>query len=475
MKYEVETQKGAVKAVFTLTDAEWQDELTASYNRTKGKYNVPGFRKGHATRKMIEAMYGAGVFFDDAFDSAFRRCYREFLSKETEVRPVDEPQVDFVPTEKGISFSATVTVKPEVVLGAYKGMKVGKVAYNVTDADVEHEIEHAVERASREVSVERAVENGDKVTLDYSGSIDGVKFDGGTAQNQQLVIGSNTFIPGFEEQMIGMNKGEEKDLSVKFPDDYHAKDMAGKNAVFHVKVHDITVKEKPAVDDAFAKEVSEFDTLEAYRKSIREKLEKQNKDRADRENENALLEEIVKNVTVDIPECMIRDELEYMLRDFEYRIQSMYGGMKLADYFKYTGTTEEDFKKQRRESALNTVKLRLSLEAIIKAENLEVTDADTDALIKEIAESRGQDFETYKKEVSEREMPYIKSDALMKKVVDFLKANNTFVLKEKEEEKKPAKKTAGETAKKTTGETTKKTTGGTAKKKTTKKAEDANA
>lgn len=448
MKYEVEKQKGAVKATFTLTDAEWQDELTAAYNRTKGKFNVPGFRKGHAPRKMIEAMYGAGAFFDDAFDYAFRKAYTEFVSKEEDVHPVDEPKVDFVPTETGLSFSATVTVKPEVKLGDYKGMKVDKVAYNVTDADVDREIEHAVERASREVSVDRAVENGDKVTLDYSGSIDGVAFDGGTANNQTLVIGSNTFIPGFEEQMIGMKKDEEKDLSVKFPDDYHAKDMAGKNAVFKVKVHDITVKEKPAVDDAFAKEVSEFETLADYKKSIREKLEKQNAARADRENENALLEAVVKNVTVDVPECMVRDELDYMLRDFEYRIGSMYGGMKIADYFKYTGTTEEDFKKQRRDSALNTVKLRLTLEEIIKVEKLEATEADTDALIKEIAETNGKDFETYKKELTEREMPYIKSDALMKKVVDFLKANNTFVLKKEEKKETKAAKETAETAEK---------------------------
>lgn len=445
MKYEVEKQKGSVKAVFTLTDAEWETEIDSAYQRTKGKFTVPGFRKGHAPRRMIESMYGAGAFFDDAFETCFRRCYSEFLHKETEIRPVDEPKVDFVPSDKGMCFSATVTVKPEVVLGEYKGMKVGKVEYNVTEEDVTREIEHAVERASREVAVERAVENGDKVMLDYSGSIDGVKFPGGTAEKQQLVIGSNSFIPGFEEQMVGMKTGEEKDLAVKFPEDYHAKEMAGKDAVFNVKVHEITVKEKPEVNDAFAKEVSEYETLADYKKGIREKLEKQNAERADRENENALMEEIVKNVTVDVPDCMVNDELDYMVRDFEYRIGSMYGGMKLEDYFKYTGTTEEDFRKQRRETALNSVKLRLSLEAIIKAEKIEVTEADTDAMLREIAENAGKSFEDYKKEVSERELPYIKSDALMKKVVDFLKANNTFVRKAKDDkktegEKKPAAK-----------------------------------
>ena len=442
MNYEKEAQKGAVKVTFTVTDEEWNDELNGSYNRNKNKYTVPGFRKGHASRKMIENMYGAGVFFDDAFNACFKRVYTEMLSKEPEIYPVDDPQVDFVPSDKGLKFTAVITVKPEVTLGQYKGIKIPKVEYNVTETEIDAEIDRARERASREVEVDRPVEKGDKVNLDYSGSVDGVKFDGGTAEGQELTIGSGSFIPGFEDQMIGMKKGEEKDLQVEFPAEYHSKDLAGKKAVFHVKVNEIRVKELPELNDEFAKSVSEFDNVADYRKSISERMRKSAAERADRENENALMEEIVKCVSCDVPDCMVNDELEYMLRDLEYRISHMYGGMKIEDYFKYTGTSREDFRKARREQALNTVKLRLGLEAIIKAENIEATADDVKEQIRITAEGAGKSAEEFEKTVGERERAYLKSDALMRKVVEFLKTNNVFEVVKEKPAKKPAAKSS---------------------------------
>lgn len=443
MNYEKEAQKGAVKVTFTVTDEEWNEALDGAYNRNKNRYTVPGFRKGHASRKLIENMYGPGVFFDDAFNACFRQVYSEMLSKEPDIQPVDDPKVDFEPADTGLKFTALVTVKPEVTLGQYTGIKIPKVEYNVTETDIDAEIDRARDRASREVEVDRPVENGDKVDLDYSGTVDGVKFDGGTAEGQTLVIGSGSFIPGFEEQMIGMKKGEEKDIEVTFPAEYHAKDLAGKKAVFHVKVNEIRVKQLPEPDDEFAKSVSEFDNIADYRKSISERMRASAAERADRENENALMEEFVKTVTCDVPDCMVNDELEYMLRDLEYRISHMYGGMKLEDYFKYTGTSREDFRKARREQALNTVKLRLGLEAVIKAENIEATDEDVDAEIRKAAEAAGKPFEEFVKSVSDRERALFKSDALMKKVVEFLKTNNVFeVIKAKPAKKAPAKSAA---------------------------------
>lgn len=442
MQYETEKRKGAVKVTFTVSEDEWNREIDGAYARMKGRFNVPGFRKGHAPKAMVERMYGAGVFFDEAFEACFRKVYSEMLSKEPDIQPVDDPKLDLVPTDKGVKFTADITVRPEVTLGAYTGMKVLKVEYNVTETEIDAEIDRARERASREVDAERPVENGDIVNLDYSGSVDGVKFDGGTAEGQRLVIGSGSFIPGFEEQMIGMAKDEEKDLEVTFPEEYHAKELAGKKAVFHVKVNGIAVKELPELDDEFAKSVSEFDTVADYRKSVSERMKKSAADRETRENENAMLDEFVKVVECDIPDCMVNDEVEYMLRDMEYRIGQMYG-MKIEDYFKYTGTTAEDFRKSRRDQAAHTVKLRLGLETVIKAEGIEATDEDVDAEIRKLAESAGKEYDEYAKSMGDREKAYVKSDVLMKKVVEFLKEKSVF---EKKADEKPAKKPAAKKA-----------------------------
>lgn len=474
MNYTIEEGKGEVKIAFTLTAEEWDASLNKAYIKNKSRFNIPGFRKGHATRKMIEKMYGEGVFFDDAFNDAFYEAYSKALGEHEEIFPVDDPKVDIDGVdENGVKFHAVVTVKPEVTLGDYKGIKVDKVEYNVTADDVNAEIERARKQASRKVEVEgKAVENGDIVNLDYSGSVDGIKFEGGTASNQELTIGSHSFIPGFEEQMVGMTVGETRDLNVPFPTDYHAKELAGKDSVFTVTVNKILKEEMPELNDEFAKDVSKFDTFAEYKADVEKRLQEGNDRRANAENENALIEAVTANSSVEIPQCMVESQIDYLVHDMEYRLMYMYQGMKLEDYLKYTGSNMAELRKSKTEEAKRDVKIRLVLEAIVKAENLDVTDAELDAELARIAESAGKSVEEYRKGVDERQLSYIKNDLLMKKLIEFLKANNTFEVK-KAEKKTAAKKPA--TKKAENGEETvaapKKTA---AKKSTAKKTTEEN-
>ena len=447
MNYTIEEGKGEVKIAFTLTAEEWDASLNKAYIKNKSRFNIPGFRKGHATRKMIEKMYGEGVFFDDAFNDAFYEAYSKALGEHEEIFPVDDPKVDIDGVdENGVKFHAVVTVKPEVTLGDYKGIIVDKVEYNVTADDVNAEIERARKQASRKVEVEgKAVENGDIVNLDYSGSVDGIKFEGGTASNQELTIGSHSFIPGFEEQMVGMTVGETRDLNVPFPTDYHAKELAGKDSVFTVTVNKILKEEMPELNGEFAKDVSKFDTFAEYKADVEKRLQEGNDRRANAENENALIEAVTANSSVEIPQCMVESQIDYLVHDMEYRLMYMYQGMKLEDYLKYTGSNMAELRKSKTEEAKRDVKIRLVLEAIVKAENLDVTDAELDAELARIAESAGKSVEEYRKGVDERQLSYIKNDLLMKKLIEFLKANNTFEVK-KAEKKTAAKKSAAKIA-----------------------------
>lgn len=451
MNYTIEESKGEVKINFSITAAEWEDSLNKAFLKNKSKFNIPGFRKGHATRKMIEKMYGEGVFFDDAFNAAFYDAYSKALDEHEEIFPVDEPKVDIDGiTADGVAFHAVVTVKPEVTLGEYKGMKVPAVEYNVTSEQVNAEIDRARKQAARKVEAnDKPVENGDTVNLDYSGSIDGVKFEGGTAKNQELVIGSGSFIPGFEEQMIGMKIGETKDLNVPFPKEYHAKELAGKMSVFTVTVNKILKEELPELNDEFAKDVSKFDTVAEYKADVEARLKSDAERRTNSENENALIEAVTANSTVEIPECMVNTQIDYIVRDMEYRLMYMYQGMKLEDYLKYTGSSMEEFRKSKVEEAKRDVKIRLTLEAIVKAEKLDVTEAELNAEVAKVAESAGKSVEDYRKTMDERQLGYMKNDLLTKKLVEFLKKNNTFEVKKSEEKKPAAKKPA---AKKTAKE-----------------------
>ena len=329
-----------VKLSFDIDAAQFDAAMDKAYIKVRGQVNIPGFRKGKAPRKLIENMYGEGVFYDEAFELVFDEVYGPAID-EKKVDVVDRPEIEIqqIGAGKNLQFTCEVFVKPDVTLGEYKGVEVKKEKTEVTDEQVDAKVEEERSKQATEVAVEgRAVAEGDTVNLDYAGSVDGVAFAGGTAQGQTLKIGSHTFIPGFEEQMVGMNIGEEKDLDVTFPEEYHAKELAGKKAVFHVKVNGITETQLPALDDDFAKDISEFDTLEEYKADIRAKLEAQAAERDQNAFTNAVIEKVIANATVEIPEAMIERQIDSMMRDFEYRLASQ--GLKLADFMKYTGQDE---------------------------------------------------------------------------------------------------------------------------------------
>ena len=448
MDYKTDRQKGSVKFTFTVPKSEWEEEVNSAYIKTRGKYNISGFRKGHAPRKFIENLYGPTVFFDDAFNSCASKAYGKALAENAELYPVDEPKVDIEKFgEDAVTFTIEVTLKPEVALGQYKGLAVKKAEYPVTDKDVEEDIERNLKAKSRLVEVtDREARDGDTVTIDYSGSVDGVKFNGGTAEKQELTLGSRSFIPGFEEQVVGMKIGDEKNLEVKFPDDYHAEDLKGKNAVFAVKLHAVKFCEIPELNDEFVKDTTKFENVADYRADVKARLEENAAKRADSENKNSVIEAVVNGATVDIPDCMVESELDYMLQDFEYRLSYMYGGMKLDDYFKYTGSSREDFRKERRAEAEKAVKTRLVIEAVIKAEKIEPSEADVDKRIADIAAQSGKQAEEFKATLSEHQLSHIKSDVTVEKVLNELVSATVFedsaksAASEKPAAKKPAAK-----------------------------------
>ena len=434
MSYTVEKiASNKVKLSFVESAESFDAAVEKAYLKDRSKINVPGFRKGKAPRKLIENMYGEGVFYDDAFELVAQPAYEEAIKAEN-LQVVDRPQVDVQQIGAGqeLKYTLEVFVKPDVTLGEYKGVAVEKNVEKVTDEAVDARIQNDVERASTTQDVtDRAVENGDIVNLDYAGSVDGVAFEGGTAQGQSLTIGSGMFIPGFEEQMVGMNIGEERDLSVKFPEQYHADNLAGKDAVFHVKVNGIQTKVRPELDDDFAADVSEFDTFEAYKANIVADLEKNAADRAEANLEDALVQKVVDAADSDIPDAMIQDEITTMLREMEMRM--MYQGIRFEDYLKYTGQTLDQVRENYKPEAANRVKTQLVLEAVAKAENIVPTDEDVDEAIADQAKRVNRDVEEFKASLSEQQKEYLKETAGIKKVIDFLKANAVITEKAAEE------------------------------------------
>lgn len=422
MNYTVEkTEKNKVKFLVNVTAEEWEKANQAAYNANKSKYSLQGFRKGHVPRKILENVYGSGLFFEDAFNAIVPEYYTEILSKEKDIFTVSSPDIDVVSIDdKGLVFTAVAAVKPEVKLGDYKSIKVEKPEYNVTEEDINKEIDKAVERASRLVNAEgRAAQKGDTVIIDYSGSTDGKKFEGGSASNQPLELGSGSFIPGFEEQVEGMNIGEEKDINVTFPDNY-APQLAGKDAVFAIKLNEIKVKELPEINDEFAKDVSEFDTLEQYKADIKAKLTETNEKKADSEYEDKILEAISEASEVDLPQAMIDSQIDSMVQEMEYRM--MYQGMKMDDFLKYTNQTMESLRESYKEQAAKNVKARLVLEQIIKEENITDTQEEVDKKIAELAEQAKKSVEEYNKDVDERQLEYIKNQIVMDKLFAYLKS-----------------------------------------------------
>ncbi len=427
MKYTFEKgKKSTVKITIDLTAKEWKDAIELAYNKTKGRYSVPGFRKGKAPQKVLESAYGVGVFYEEAINQAFPKYYTEVLEKEPTIEPVAAPDLDIKKiSEKGISMVALVPVKPEVVIGAYKGINYKKNVYNVKDEDVEEELKRLQERNSRLVDVtDRAVENGDTVVIDYSGSVDGVKFDGGTAEKQNLVIGSGAFIPGFEDQIVGMNIGEDRDITVKFPDEYHAENLKGKDAVFAIKLHEIKKKELPEINDEFIKESVGAESVDAYKKETKERLEKQNSDRAERELEDEMIKKITETTDVEIPDAMIENQIDRMVQEMEYRLS--YQGLKLADYLKYMDKSMQDFRKDYTEQATEYVKSQLVIETIIEREEIVATDEEVEKRVEEMAKAQGKAVPDIKKNMGARQLDYIKNDIIIKKFFDLLKNSNTI-------------------------------------------------
>ena len=423
------------KLTFTVPAEQFDEAMQKAYLKMRGRINVPGFRKGKAPRSLIERMYGEGVFYEDAFDLIFPEIYQEAVKAE-DIHPVDQPNIDIdeIGAGKELKFHLEVFVRPDVELGEYKGLSVEAEQQKVTDAMIDARIAQDQDKASRTIDVEdRPVQKGDTVKLDYAGTIDGVAFDGGTAQNQTLEIGSNRFIPGFEDQMIGMQIGEEKDLNVKFPDEYHSAEVAGKDAVFHVKVNGIQTVEKPELDDDFAADISDFDTFADYKsdvvKRLTERIERSNENAA----KNALVEKAVENAKVDIPQAMIDSQGDYMIREMEMQI--MYQGMRLDDYLKYMGMTREALKAQNEPEAIRRVKNELVIDAIRKAEGIEPTEEDIEKQTAEQAKMYGQDPEDFKKGLTDEQKEYLKEDAAIARVLDLLMADAKITEKKTEEPK----------------------------------------
>ncbi len=437
-----------VKLTIEVSEETLAAATQEAYLKTRGKFNIPGFRKGKAPRAMIENMYGPLAFFDDAFDILYPAAYGEAV-KEHSVQAVDRPDVSIEQFEIGkpLVFSATVSVKPEVTLGQYKGIEVLKREYNVTDEMVNQAIDAEREKVARYIEAERPVQDGDLVNLDYSGSVDGVKFDGGTAEGQELTIGSHTFIPGFEEQLVGMTAGEEKDIEVTFPEEYHAESLKGKKAVFAVKINNIQVKELPEADDDFAKDTSEFETIAELRDAKRKEIEERLKKNAEIEKENEAIQKVVEGAEVEIPEAMVERQIDASLQNIAYRLASQ--GLSLEDYFRYTNTTEKAMRDDFRKDAHNRVKGQLVLEAIAKAENITADEASVDEKLKEYASRSGGDFDTFKKSLTPDDTAYFEDQVIVDKTIAVIM--NSSVEKEAEggegeKKEKPAKKTAKKAA-----------------------------
>ena len=395
----VENKANEVKIEFTVEAEKFNEAIQNVYKKNAKYFNIPGFRKGKAPFKMVEKAYGIQIFYEDAFNEIAGEVYSKGL-EDNKIEAVSKPEIDIVQIESGkdLIFTAVVQTKPEVKLGKYKGIEIKKVEYNVSDEDVEHELSHIAEHNARLVAVEdRPVEKGDTTIIDFEGFTDGKAFEGGKAENYELEIGSGRFIPGFEDQIIGMKIDEEKDINVKFPEDYPSKDLAGKDATFKIKLHEIKKKELPEINDEFAKDASEFDTLEEWKKSIKEKQEKENSSKAKFEMEEEAIAEACKNATVDIPSGMIKTQIDNMEQDIASRLS--YQGMNLDQYLQMIGKTKKEFRDEYKEEAEKQVKTNLVLEAIMKEEKIEVTKEEIEAKIKEMAEMYGQKEEEVKNNV----------------------------------------------------------------------------
>lgn len=421
MSLQVEKlEKNMAKLTIEASAEDFENALQKAYLKAKGKINIPGFRKGKAPRKIIEKMYGAAVFYEDAANALIPEAYSKALD-ECDLEIVSQPAIDVQQIEAGkpFIFTAEVAVKPEVTLGEYKGLEVEKTPVDVTDEEVQAEIDKEREKNSRTIDVDdRAVENGDLIKLDFDGSVDGVPFEGGKAENYSLTIGSGSFIPGFEDQLVGAKIGEELDVNVTFPEDYHAKELAGKAAVFKCKVNEIQVKELPEADDEFAQEVSDFDTLEEYKADVRKTLTEKKEKEARNKRQAAVIEKIVENATMEIPDAMVDSQVRNMIDDFGRRMRSQ--GLTMEQYFQFTGMDMNKMKEQMKPEALKRIQNSLVLEAVAKAENIEISDERVDEEIAKMAEAYKMEVDKLKELMGDYEKDQIKNDLAIQEAVNLV-------------------------------------------------------
>ncbi len=475
VKVEKTENKNEVKLEITVEAKVFDEGIVKVYNKNAKYFNIPGFRKGKAPMNIVERYYGASIFYEDAFQDVASVAYDEAIKSE-KIEVASRPEIDVIQMEKGkdLIFTAVVATKPEVKLGKYKGIALEKTEVKVTDKDVEEELNRMADRNSRMVTVsDRAAEKGDTAVIDYTGTVDGVEFEGGKAENYELQLGSNTFIPGFEDQVVGMNPEETRDINVKFPEEYFSKDLAGKDAIFKVVLHEIKTKELPKIDDEFVKDVSEFDTLEELKADIKAKKEKQSEEASKAELEEKAVRAVAENSEVEIPNGMVELELDNMQEDMNRRLS--YQGINFEQYLQMLGKTVADFRKESVEPAKDSIKMRLVLEAVYNDAKIEVSDEEVDEKIKELAASYGRKEEELKtnEDLINSIKVNIKSEKGIALIVDNAKVKVVEPKQEKEDKaekktttKKTTKKVAAEkedkvekeekTEKKTTRKSTKK-------------------
>lgn len=428
MSVQVENlEKNTAKLTIEVPAEKFEEAVQHSYNKNKGKFNIPGFRKGKAPFNMIKKMYGVGVFYEDAVDEVIDASYPD-AAKESGLEIVSRPSISIEEIEEGKAFvyTAVVAVKPEVTLGEYKGVEVQKTKSEVTEEDIETEIKRAREKNSRLITVEdRGVEDGDQVTIDFDGSVDGKRFEGGKAEDYPLTIGSHTFIDNFEEQLIGKTTGEECEVNVTFPAEYHVEELKNKPAVFKVKVKEIQRKELPEANDDFASEVSDFDTMEEYKKDLTEKLQAEKIEAAKTADEDKVVAKVIENATMEIPDQMVEEQVNGMVNDYARRLESQ--GISFKQYVEITGMTAEKIGEQMKPQAIKRIQTRLVLEAVVKAENIQADDAAVEEQFDKMAADFKMDKEQIKGMFGEEQMAQLKEDLAVQKAIDFLVAEAKFV------------------------------------------------
>ena len=426
MKHLVEKKEnGIYEAKVSVEKEEWEKALNSAYEKNKGKYNIPGFRKGHAPKSVIEQTYGKGAFMNEALDEIYYLAYTSVLKENEEIKPVEAPKLEIQKIDDdGVEMTLSIQCVPNFELANYKGLTFEKQKVEVTEKQIQEAIRRELLRASRLVETNEPVKNNDFVTLDFDGYVDGKQFQGGKADNYQLQIGSKTFIDTFEDQLVGLNIGDKKEVLVTFPAEYHEPSLAGKPATFKVEIKNIRARIMPELNEEFVSNSTEFETVEEYTNSIKERLTKDANDRADIEVDNDMLDKIIDDTNFTAPESMIEEEVNRQMNGMT--AQMKYQGLTMEDYVKYIGKTMEEFREEVKKNSARNVKARLVLEKLIRTENLDITEEDIDKKVEEIAKSSGQDVEEFKKQVNNEMVNRIANELLMKKLIDFLHANNTI-------------------------------------------------